>query len=65
MTNKEEAKKYINLKKVSMETISNEIDVLIKSNRKMCWEAEYENGQYCIGEEKVKELIRILNRYSL
>ena len=38
-----------------------QIDAFIESHRKICWESEYENGEFCIGENKVKDfLLRIL-----
>jgi hypothetical protein len=33
------------------------IAFFIDQNRKICWEAEYENGEFCIGENKVKRFI--------
>ncbi|MGD9162742.1 MAG: hypothetical protein PVG39_30330 [Desulfobacteraceae bacterium] len=27
----------------------------IKQNKKICWEAELEKGEFCIGENKVRE----------
>ncbi len=45
------------------ELTEKEIDYFIDHNRKICWESEFENGEYCIGENKVKELlITVLER---
>ena len=53
-------------RKVEMDDVISEVDYLIKKNRKICWESEFENGEYCIGEEKVKELIKLLiDRFSI
>jgi hypothetical protein len=38
--------------------LSEKLDRFIKSNRKICWEAEYQNGEYAIGENQVKEWFR-------
>ena len=35
-----------------------EVDRFINRNRKICWESEFENDEYCIGENKVKEFLR-------
>lgn len=37
-----------------------ELDYFINHNRKICWEAEFEDGQFCIGEEKVKQFFEEL-----
>ena len=31
------------------------LEQFIKQNRKICWESEYENDEYCIGENKVRQ----------
>ena len=38
-----------------IEKIEKELNEFIKRNRKIDWEAEFENDEYCIGENKVKE----------
>lgn len=35
--------------------MSERVDSFIKHRRKICWEAEYEGGEYCIGEEAVRK----------
>lgn len=35
--------------------MNEKLENFIKQNRKICWESEYENGEYCIGENKVKQ----------
>lgn len=41
--------------------IIKEIEVIVEKfiteNRKICWEAEFEKGEYCIGENNVRKLI--------
>ena len=34
------------------------IDKFISLNRKICWEAEFERGEYCIGEKAVINFIK-------
>jgi hypothetical protein len=34
-----------------------EIEWFIENNRKICWEAELENGEFCIGENKLRKFI--------
>lgn len=34
-----------------------ETEHFINLKRKICWEAEYQNGEYCIGENDVEDLI--------
>lgn len=31
--------------------------MFIERSRKICWDAEYENDEYCIGENKVSQYI--------
>jgi hypothetical protein len=40
--------------------MTNRIEHFITTNRKICWEAEYENGEFCIGENKLRKLIKDL-----
>lgn len=37
--------------------MNDKIEQFIKANRKTCWESDYENGEYCIGENKVKQFL--------
>ena len=32
-----------------------DIEKFIANNRRICWEAAFENGEYCIGENKIRE----------
>jgi hypothetical protein len=41
-------------------TAEHKLDFFIEQNRKICWEAEYEKGEYCIGEQKVKKFFTAL-----
>jgi len=45
-----------------IDKLEEKIEHLIKWNRKICWEAEYENDNYCIGENKLRDFIRELKR---
>ena len=38
------------------------INVFIRGNRKICWESEMEQGEYCIGENKMKAFIDKLSK---
>jgi hypothetical protein len=42
------------------EQIPQELENFINRNRKICWEAEFEQGEFCIGENKV---IDFFNQY--
>jgi len=42
--------------------IEEQIEYLIKWNRKNCWESEFENDNYCIGEDKLRDYIKQLKR---
>ncbi|MBK7381694.1 MAG: hypothetical protein IPJ03_22400 [Ignavibacteriales bacterium] len=35
--------------------MKDKLEEFIKQNRKICWESEYQNGEYCIGENKVRQ----------
>lgn len=37
--------------------IHESIKAFLKHNGKVNWESEYENGELCIGEEKIREYI--------
>jgi len=37
--------------------MNEKLENFIKQNRKICWESEYENGEYCIGENKVRQFV--------
>ena len=40
-----------------------EIDRFIKRRGLVCWEAEYQKGEYCIGENDVRKfIIELLSR---
>ena len=40
-----------------------EIDKFIESKRLICWETEYQKGEYCIGENNVRKfIIELLSR---
>jgi len=39
-----------------------EIEIFIQQNRKNCWENEYENGEYCIGEKTVLKFIKSIQQ---
>src|SRR5882724_11054846 len=36
------------------------LDSFIVHNRKNCWEEEYQRGEYCLGEEKVKKFVEAM-----
>ena len=42
--------------------LNEKVEHLIKWNRKMCWEAEFENGNFCIGENKLREFVKELKQ---
>ena len=42
-------------------SVEDGLERFIRNERKICWEAEYQNGEYCIGENKVREFF---NRIS-
>jgi len=35
--------------------VTEKLERFISQNRKYCWESEFEQGEYCIGENDVKE----------
>lgn len=37
--------------------IKDHFEHLIRSNRKINWESEYENGNYCIGENIIEDFV--------
>jgi len=37
--------------------MNDKVEQFIKANRKTCWESDYENGEYCIGENKVRQFL--------
>lgn len=41
-------------------TQNNKIEMFIQQNRKICWEAEYQNGEYCIGENALLKFVQKL-----
>ena len=41
----------------SKEEIVDLIEGFIERNRKICWEAEYQGGEFCIGEDSVREFL--------
>jgi hypothetical protein len=43
---------------MNKETKAAEVENFINHNRKICWEAEFEDGEYCIGENKVRTFIQ-------
>ena len=46
--------------------IIKKLEKFIEINRKICWESAYENGEYCIGENSIREFInRLLNEEPL
>jgi hypothetical protein len=47
---------------MSKEKLIEEIEWFIRSNRKICWEAEFEQGEFCVGENKLREFIEKLSR---
>ena len=53
---KGEIKMYIS-KKQEVE-LNKKVNGFVESNRKICWEAEFEKGEYCIGEKAVMKFIR-------
>ena len=36
------------------------LNQFMNENRKICWDAEFEDGEFCIGENKVKNYIEHL-----
>ena len=36
------------------------LEDFISQNRKICWESHFEEGEYCIGENKVREFVEHL-----
>ena len=38
--------------------MNKDLEDFIKQNRKICWEAEFQNGEFCIGENKVREFLK-------
>lgn len=48
--------------------MNNDLKSFVQENRRICWEAEYEGDEFCIGEEKVKEFFEklpILDKHEL
>jgi hypothetical protein len=41
-------------------TQNNKLEMFIQRNRKICWEAEYQNGEYCIGENALSKFVHEL-----
>lgn len=39
------------------EQIKKEVEHFIRHNRKICWEAEMEQGEFCIGESKIEKFV--------
>jgi len=42
--------------------VEEKIEHLIKWNRKICWDADMEDGHFCIGENKLREFVKELKR---
>ena len=38
-----------------LDLMKEKLESFIEQNRKICWESEYENDEYCIGENKVRQ----------
>jgi len=38
--------------------LNKKVNGFVELNRKICWEAEFEKGEYCIGEKAVMKFIR-------
>ena len=53
---KGEIKMYMS-KKQEVE-LNKKVNRFIDSSRKRCWEAEFENEEYCLGEKAVRKLIK-------
>jgi hypothetical protein len=48
------------------EKLMTETEMFIERNRKICWEAEYQGGEFCIGEESIREFIeKFIGKYPL
>jgi len=45
---------------MNQEQIDAKIENFITINRKICWEAQFEKGEYCIEENKVRLFIEKL-----
>lgn len=41
-----------------------ELEQFIKENRKTCWESDYENGEYCLGENKVIAFVEVIQEQA-
>jgi hypothetical protein len=44
------------------EKVENGLERFIRNERRICWEAEYQNGEFCIGENKVREFFNKLKQ---
>lgn len=45
-----------------LSVLEDKIQHFIKYNRKICWEAEMEDGEFCIGENRLLNFVRELKR---
>ena len=46
-----------------IDAVVSEIDEFIRRERKICWEAAYQKGEYCIGEKTVRKfIVQLLSR---
>ncbi len=52
----------VNMKEKELEEFTEQF---IEQNKKICWEATYEKGQYCLGENKVRELVKIIKEKQI
>jgi hypothetical protein len=44
------------------EKVEDGLERFIRNERRICWEAEYQNGEFCIGENKVREFFNKLKQ---
>ena len=45
-----------------LSVLEEKVEHFIKYNRKICWEAEMEFGEFCVGEDRLRKFVRELNR---
>ncbi len=45
-----------------LSVVEDKIEHFIKYNRKICWEAEMEDGEFCVGENRLRKFVRKLNK---
>ena len=42
--------------------LETKVEGFIQQHRKICWEAEFEQGEFCVGENRLRDFVRRLKR---